>query len=242
MKECYVSIDVEADGPIPVANSMLQLGAVAFAPDGEELGWWQRNFEPFPNAKPHPKTMEQFWGKRPQLYEQTRIDQVHPGVAMREFRQWLVSIVQEYNLRPVAIAYPAGFDFTWVHVYFDIFCPPDPFGFACLDIKTLAMAAMNLPGYRQTVKRNMPAKWFEGLGNHNHVAVEDAREQGQLFFRIMNAIREERSGRTAATEAIGWAHADACATLDRGEDPRQQEVPDLLERAYRDLELGDVRP
>lgn len=36
-------------------------------------------------------------------------------------------------------------------------------------------------------------------------------------------------------EAIGWMHADACVTLDRGNDPRTVEVPEILERAKKDL-------
>lgn len=37
-------------------------------------------------------------------------------------------------------------------------------------------------------------------------------------------------------EALGWMHAEACTTLDRGEDPRDTHVPELLERARRDLD------
>lgn len=37
-------------------------------------------------------------------------------------------------------------------------------------------------------------------------------------------------------EAIGWAHADACYDLDAGRDPRQNEIPEMLERAIFDLE------
>lgn len=37
-------------------------------------------------------------------------------------------------------------------------------------------------------------------------------------------------------EAIGWAHADACVALDKGDDPRLQEVPLILKRALHDLE------
>lgn len=36
-------------------------------------------------------------------------------------------------------------------------------------------------------------------------------------------------------EAIGWVHADACTTLDRGQDYRHVEVPGILERAMVDL-------
>jgi len=31
--------------------------------------------------------------------------------------------------------------------------------------------------------------------------------------------------------AIGWMHAEACAILDRGSDPRTEEVPGIIERA-----------
>jgi len=32
--ECYVSTDIEADGPIPGPNSMLSFGSAAFLADG----------------------------------------------------------------------------------------------------------------------------------------------------------------------------------------------------------------
>ena len=36
-------------------------------------------------------------------------------------------------------------------------------------------------------------------------------------------------------EALGWAHAFFCTSLDKGDDPRLQEVPEFLERAQTDL-------
>ena len=36
-------------------------------------------------------------------------------------------------------------------------------------------------------------------------------------------------------EAIGWSHADSCVDLDKGDDPRIKNIPDMLERAKRDL-------
>ena len=45
----------------------------------------------------------------------------------------------------------------------------------------------------------------------------------------------ERYIRGARAEAIGWAHADACVDLDKGNDPRTKEVPDMLDRARKDL-------
>ena len=39
----------------------------------------------------------------------------------------------------------------------------------------------------------------------------------------------------ARIEGVGWAQADACAALDRGEDPRKLDCADILKRAQEDL-------
>ncbi len=39
----------------------------------------------------------------------------------------------------------------------------------------------------------------------------------------------------ARMEAIGWAYADCCSSLDSGDDPRQTEMSDVVERAKEDL-------
>ena len=36
-------------------------------------------------------------------------------------------------------------------------------------------------------------------------------------------------------ESIGWMHADACTTLDKGGDPRTVSIPDIIDRARADL-------
>lgn len=45
----------------------------------------------------------------------------------------------------------------------------------------------------------------------------------------------EESVKSARVEALGWAYADACVHLDKGEDYRKIEVPTILERALVDL-------
>jgi hypothetical protein len=41
--------------------------------------------------------------------------------------------------------------------------------------------------------------------------------------------------RSIQAEAIGWTWAKACSTLDRGSDPRQDDVPSILFMGYREL-------
>jgi len=40
-------------------------------------------------------------------------------------------------------------------------------------------------------------------------------------------------------KAIGWTHADDCCDLDKGMDPRDKEVPQMLQRALFDLDKKD---
>ncbi len=36
-------------------------------------------------------------------------------------------------------------------------------------------------------------------------------------------------------ETVGWTWAEACKTINRGEDPRMKYVPEVLDRALKDL-------
>ena len=84
---------------------------------------------------------------------------------------------------PVFVAYPAGFDFLFVYWYLIRFAGESPFSFSALDIKTYAMAMLKI-GYRESVKRNMPRRWFDPF-QHTHVALDDAIEQGALFCNML---------------------------------------------------------
>ncbi len=74
----------------------------------------------------------------------------------------------------------------FVYWYLIRFAGRSPFSHSALDMKTLAFALLGT-GYRGAAKRNMPRDWFpEGLP-HTHVALDDAREQGQLFVNMLRA-------------------------------------------------------
>ena len=67
MPEIYVSIDVEADGPIPGPHSMLSFASAAFLADKTLLSTFIANLETLPDAMAHPKTME-FWQTQPEAW------------------------------------------------------------------------------------------------------------------------------------------------------------------------------
>ncbi len=176
--EIYVSTDIEADGPIPGPHSMLSLGSAAFSPDGHMLDTYSMNLVTLEGATADPDTTE-FWKRNQKAYDETRKDTIYPEVGMKRYVSWLKGLPG----KPVFVGYPAGFDFLFVYWYLIRFAGESPFSFSALDIKSYAMCKLNMP-YRNTIKRNMPSKWFSKRP-HTHVALDDAIEQGELFINML---------------------------------------------------------
>ncbi len=183
--EVYVSTDIEADGPIPGANSMLSLGSVAFNHDGKEVGALQVNLKPLPDANPDPRTMD-WWKTQPKAWTAATENQRPPEQAMKSYSKWIEALPG----RPVFVAYPLLFDMMFVYWYLIKFVGRSPFSHSGIDIKTLAYVGMGGGAYRDATKRNMPKEWRPKGRRHNHVALDDAREQGELFFNIRKALQD----------------------------------------------------
>ncbi len=181
--ETYVSTDIETDGPIPGENSMLGFASAAYDAGGNELSTFSVNLETLPAAKPNAKTME-WWKSQPEAWAACRRDRQPVEAAMRRYVEWLETLPG----RPVFVAYPLLFDMMFVYWYLIRFVGRSPFSHSGIDIKTMAWTALGHGQYREATKRNMPKEWFTGGGRHSHVALDDAREQGALFFRIRKVL------------------------------------------------------
>ncbi len=182
--EIYVSTDVEADGPIPGPHSMLSFASAAYLADKTLLDTFSANLELLPGAAGDPRTMR-WWATQPRAWEACRSDTRPPEEVMPEYVRWVRGLAG----KPVFVAYPAGFDFTFVYWYLMRFAGFSPFSHSALDVKTYAMALLAKP-YRQSTKRNMPRRWFDDLP-HSHVALDDAIEQGALFCNMLAERLEE---------------------------------------------------
>lgn len=183
--ETYISIDVEADGPIPGYNSMLSFGAVAFkvkhpSKDIEVLDVFKTNLELLPNAVQDQDTMA-WWASNNEAYQNTRKDCQDPKIAMEKFATWLL----KFN-RPTAVGYPVAYDFMFIYWYLMRFVGKSSFSHSALDIKTAAWALLK-GDYRNATKRNMPKSWF-GKTKHTHDALDDAVGQAELFGSICNEL------------------------------------------------------
>ena len=192
--DVYFSVDIEADGPIPLIHSMSALGAaVAGRFDGTT----------FARADP---TLETFYAELrpisdefdPQAVEVAGLDRERlaregepPGDAMTRFATWVLETAGGDG-RPVFVAYPASFDWTWVSMYLARFAATNPFGFSgVLDMKTMYATKARVR-IGKAVKREMPAHLLS-TRPHTHNARDDAIEQADLFANLF-----EWSGRIAA--------------------------------------------
>lgn len=186
LTETYVSTDVETDGPIPGPHSMLSLASVAYDANGNEISTFSRNLNLLLGAQPHPATTA-WWAERPAAYDATRVDTMAPTEAMAEYVRWVEGLPGE----PIFAGYPASFDFMFVYWYLLKFTGASPFGHAALDIRSFAMGALSVPFQRTTMKhlRRSPATHTPVL---SHVALEDARVQGDMFLRLLQERAREK--------------------------------------------------
>jgi hypothetical protein len=185
----YFSVDVESNGPIPGYHSMLSFGAAAFVegwPDCKHT--FTRNLEVDPGEFSDPETMK-WWSEAENVlaYEACTRDPVPRKIAMQEFLSWVDTVSELYQANPVFVAYPAGYDFTFMYWYMIRYANRSPFGFSALDIKSFASGILGL-AYRESVKRNFPKRWLSNRP-HTHVALDDAIGQGEMFMRMLAESR-----------------------------------------------------
>jgi len=195
MTDVYVSIDIESTGPAPGIYSMISLGAAAFERDGAKLGTWSANVHELPDAIRHPDTMA-FWEQHPDAWAQATENPQFPIGAMHAFETWVVRL----GGKPIAAAWPAAFDFAFVNYYCHRFLGHNPLGYACLDIRSLAQGLTYSRGYYDLRENQIKAMRNEvdREGLMEHVAVDDAVEQGRLLVAMLRrtkggAPREPRS-------------------------------------------------
>lgn len=178
MPEIYISTDIETDGPIPGPHSLLSFASAAYLADKTLVDTFSANLETLPEAQGDPRTME-WWAGQAEAWEACRQNLQSPETAMKQYVVWLKGLPG----KPVFVAYPAGFDFTFVYWYLIRFAGENPFSHSALDIKTYAMAMMKT-NYRSSTKRAMPRHWFDEK-RHTHIALDDAIEQGALFCNML---------------------------------------------------------
>ncbi len=172
MQEVYISVDIEAAGPIPATYSMLSLGAVAV---DFPQSTFSVDFRPV-NDQSVPEAMKVV-GRTLQEFERTGRD---PKEAMIAFRDWLNSVAKDG--KPVFVGFNATFDWAFVNFYFHQYLGDNPFGFGGLDIKSYYMGMTGCTWADTRSSRIAPD--FKSRLLHTHQALDDAIEQGEMFRKM----------------------------------------------------------
>lgn len=185
-KEVYISVDIEADGPIPGEYSMSSFGAVVV--DRPHLTFY-RELKPITDRW-DPQAAAVSGLNR----ETLKKDGAHPADALREFADWVASVVRQ-DERPVFVSFNATFDWMFSHWYFMKYLGHDPFGISGLEMKSYYMGLMGVE-WGDTTKRYVAVR-FKSKQPHTHNALDDAKEQGEMFAAMLKAGRALAHSRTA---------------------------------------------
>lgn len=173
MREIYISVDVEAAGPVPATYSMLSLGAVVV--DDPQANFYVE-LQPI-NSNSNPDAMK-IVGRT--LKDFQRSGQT-PKNAMVAFRDWLASIAK--GAKPVFVGFNATFDWAFVSLYFHEFLGKNPFGFGGIDIKSYYMGLSGC-AWEDTRSSRIPSEFKDASQPHTHNALDDAIEQAAMFQRM----------------------------------------------------------
>ena len=169
-REAFISVDVEASGPVPPEFSLMSIGACRV--DDLERDFYCELKPLNMNADPAALAVTGF---SLEGLQQTGLD---PVAAMEQFGGWLNGTLAP-DEEPIFTGFNAGFDWSFVNYYFHRFIGRNPFGFAPLDIKSLYMGAAHC-SWSDTRSSRMPIAPQAKERKHN--ALADAKFQAGLFL------------------------------------------------------------
>jgi ribonuclease T len=179
VREAYISVDVEAAGPLPPTYSMLSLGAVAV---DDPKATFYVELRPVNDASV-PGAMKVV-GRTLQDFARAGRD---PKEAMAAFRDWVGSVAK--NGKPVFVGFNATFDWAFVNFYFHQYLGENPFGIGGIDIKSYYMG-MSGGTWEDTRSSRIPKEYKDSSRRHTHNALDDAIEQAELFRRMRQKSAE----------------------------------------------------
>lgn len=173
-REVYISVDVEASGPVPGEYSLLAVGACVV---GDSARQFYVELVPL-NDNATPEAMRTCDLSLAEL----RARGTAPRAAMERFAGWVETNAAD-DARVVFVGFNAPFDWSFVNYYFIKFLGRNPFGHSALDIKSYYMGKYHTT-WRETSMKRMPADVHAPDQPLAHNALEDAIQQAEIFERL----------------------------------------------------------
>jgi len=184
-RDVYFSADVETDGPIPGPYSMLSF-ALVFAGvfNGREFtspANLKKNF--YCELRPISNNYQQD-ALRVNGLDRDRLlrEGGDPGTVMTDAARWIRNI--SGNGKPILVAYPLSFDWSWLYWYFTNFAlGGSPFNHSlCYDVKTAYAVKAGVPISEAGRSKLLPS--LRAKRKHTHHALDDAKEQAEVFATV----------------------------------------------------------
>ena len=171
--EVYISVDVEASGPIPPLFSMLSIGACVVGKPEEAF-----YAELKPISEHAVAEAIRVVGKPLEHFSKNGRE---PKVVVAEFDEWIKSV--SGGGTPVFVGFNAAFDWAFVNWYFYTYLGRNAFGVSPLDIKAYFMGLKG-SSWEDTRSSRIPDA-FKGPTVQTHNALDDAKSQAQMFEKML---------------------------------------------------------
>lgn len=159
----FISVDIEADGPIPGDYSMVSFGAIVIE-DSLSKTFYREICPISDNWVPEALAVSGFTREQTLKFQD-------PKIAMEEFAEWIKEVSKG---RPVFTA-DNPYDFMFIHWYFHHFTGNNPFGWSGRRIGDL-WCGMQKDAY---------AKWKHlRKTTHTHNALDDAKGNAEAVIAM----------------------------------------------------------
>jgi len=160
----YVSVDIEADGPIPGDYSMICFGAVIVEP-GLQRTFYGRLRPISDRWIPEALQVSGFSREESLAFDD-------PKAVMASFNQWLK---ENAGGRMFFISDNNGFDWQFINWYFHHFLGKNPFGFSSQNLGSL---------YKGLVKDTFQTFKHLRQTAHTHHPVDDAKGNAEALLQM----------------------------------------------------------
>ncbi|HSU52794.1 MAG TPA: 3'-5' exonuclease [Candidatus Dormibacteraeota bacterium] len=173
--EIYISVDIEASGPIPGDYSLLSIGAcVVLEPETH----FYVELQPISE-----KAVAEALAVTGFSLDELKERGTPPKAAMENFAQWINA--NTGTQVPVFVGFNACFDWAFINWYFHHFLGRNPFGIGGIDIKSYYMGRAR-SRWSETTSSQLPAHL--AIRKHMaHNALQDAIAQGELVRKLLKS-------------------------------------------------------
>lgn len=166
MKNKYIVVDIESDGPLQGINSIVCFGAIIVEPTLTKTFYGK--------CKPVSEVYDSdalavsgFTREEHETFEE-------PKIVFERFDKWLKENVQG---QPVLFSDNNGYDAPWINWYFHKYLGKNPFGWSSRRIADLFCG----------FEKDLYYKWKKHrISKHTHHPVDDARGNAEALLYLLN--------------------------------------------------------